>query len=123
MNLKSVIVFAVILNVALAVLREDATMQKLKQSQAQAFQNDEVDNKLVVRRKRFLFGTLQSLLFAGASSPLQALGVRGPWRMCRVTKEGASVYTNGIDTVCQGFCSDREITCNDYCRPYAYTYY
>lgn len=82
----------------------------------------------LVRRKRFVFSALGALNSLGSfgslrSYPLQQLGVRGDWRHCRTTQEGGQIFTNGIDVVCQGFCVDREVTCNDYYRPYFYNYF
>lgn len=120
--LKYVFVLGIILNFTLARPNQRADVTVLNQSQK--YINDDGKNNVVnapfVRRKRFVFGALQSLASFGS---LQSLGVRGDWRFCRYTRDGASVYTNGIDVVCQGLCADNEITCNDYYRPYFYNYF
>lgn len=79
---------------------------------------DNVSNELLVRKTRSI-PFLQSI----PSWPLTLLGIRGEWRFCRHTRDGASVYTNGIDVVCQGLCADDEVTCSDYFRPYYYNYF
>lgn len=80
--------------------------------------SDEVDSiKPLVRRPR------QNFLNAILSRVFLSAGVRGDWRFCRTTENGASIYTNGIDTVCRGVCEKTDVTCNDYYRPYFYNYF
>lgn len=79
--------------------------------------SDVAIESLLVRKQR------QNIFNAILNRSLLSLGVRGDWRFCRNTANGASIYTNGIDVVCQGLCEKTDVTCNDYYRPYFYNYF
>lgn len=119
-TLKLMLALGMILNLTLArpMPGTDDTKFDMKVlNPLQEYINDSAKEPLLVRTRRQNFlAVLSTYLFV-------PLGVRGEWRFCRYTRDGASVYTNGIDVVCRGLCADDEVTCNDYYRPYFYNYF
>lgn len=115
--LKLVLVSGVILNFTLARPNESTNGIQFDIEALNPSQNEDASIEPLVRRPR------QNILAAIFSRGLQSVGARGDWRHCRTTAEGAAIYTNGIDTVCQGFCERTDVTCNDYYRPYFYNYF
>lgn len=115
--LKLMLVFGVIVSVTLA--RPNQSAYDIEALDLSSHEDDNgVSNEPLVRKRR------QNLLQAIVSTYLfTPFGVRGDWRFCRTTPQGASIYTNGIDVVCRGLCTETEITCNDYYRPYFYNYF
>ncbi len=108
--------FLIFWNFALAMPNQ--ALNSLQDNEATDTKNDDVLSEISLRKVRAV-PFLSNYVAAYASWPFQLLGIRGDWRFCRNTPEGASIYTNGIDVVCRGICIETEITCNDYYRPYA----